>query len=382
MNNQGGIMPEYRDQRDLSPAGQDRSGIPEDRPEILFIDKVLASRLQRPIRGVELFNIRLLGELAELRYGVTAFTHPTWHPLIRTQKGGHSVLLEKPPRSYRDTLPLTWITRAAKRRRADILLLGNVAKRLIPAMLLMRLSRAARRCVLIAHREPSRRSLWAQKIWPSTVIAVNHTIAGHFRRRGFTRVWVYYGITGADRFYPAPETRDDGGIDFCVIGNLDNDWKGADTATAAFKQLPRDLRDRWRLHLASFHQPPDFGERNIIPYSWMAADRIPGFLRNMDVMIVPSRDKGGMRETFSQAMVQGMLTGLPIIASRLPILTEKLDQGGGVIVDDAAGMAAAMVRLAGDRAERLRMGKAGRETARARYVWNTDVFARRYLQPL
>ena len=88
-----------------------------------------------------------------------------------------------------------------------------------------------------------------------------------------------------------------------------------------------------------------------------------------------------MRETFSQAMVQGMLSGLPVLANDLPILTEKLDQGGGLVFRTPAELTGLMARLLADAPLRERLGGEARATALARYVWDTARFARTYLEP-
>ena len=113
----------------------------------------------------------------------------------------------------------------------------------------------------------------------------------------------------------------------------------------------------------------------------MPFDGVPDLLRRMDVMIVPSRDEGFMRETFCQSMVQGMLTGLPVLVNDLPILTEKLDRGGGRIAATAEELAGAMEELAGDAALRARLGAEGRATALERYVWDSDWFVDEMLFP-
>ena len=100
----------------------------------------------------------------------------------------------------------------------------------------------------------------------------------------------------------------------------------------------------------------------------------------MDIMIAPSRDENEViLETFCQAMVQGMLTGLPILANDLPVLTEKLVSGGGRVFRDAAGLASLMAQTIEDCALRRRLGTEARDIALARYVWRTDVFAADYL---
>jgi glycosyltransferase involved in cell wall biosynthesis len=113
----------------------------------------------------------------------------------------------------------------------------------------------------------------------------------------------------------------------------------------------------------------------------MDPGELPDLLRTMDVMVVPSRDEEVMRETFSQAMVQGMLSGLPVIANDLPVLTEKLDQGGGLVVRSVKEMSEAMDKLAGDPVLRRRLGEEARRTALARYVWDTEAFVDKFLFP-
>lgn len=356
----------------------DMSANPAKAITVLFLDKVLLGPRPRNVRGVEIFNLNLIRDLAALGYKLTVPADKTWHNDISEKSGNRAKTLLS-PRGFSGVLSPWRLIKLIGRNKFDVLLLGNVANRLVPTLTLLRLRRVASRCVLIAHREPSLRCLWAQKAWPSTVVAVNKTIAGHFEKHAFPEILVSYGVADADMFFPEPGKRDEGIINFCVIGRLDNAWKGSDTAIAAFRMLPDYIRGKCRLHLASFEKQPELGDPGIITYSWMPAKEMPAFLRRMDVMIVPSRDEEIMRETFSQAMVQGMLSGLPLIVNRLPILEEKLDQGGGLVFSDERELSAAMERLAANADERKRMGRTARETALARYVWDTKVFAQRFL---
>ena len=52
------------------------------------------------------------------------------------------------------------------------------------------------------------------------------------------KVFVDYGIMNADKFHRANEKSSDGKVKFGVLGALDNEWKGADTAIAAYGMLP------------------------------------------------------------------------------------------------------------------------------------------------
>ena len=331
---------------------------------------------------MEVFNLNLVRDLASLGCVLSVVCHSTWREVIRGWiNEDDSVEVLSPPSAGMDLLAGLLAAGKLAGRRFAVLLLANVANRLIPAMHLLRHRGVCERCVLIAHREPSARSLRAQKAWPSTVLAVNAQIASHFKGIGIGDVAVHYGITDADLFFPAERAGQKGGADFCVLGYLDSAWKGADTAIAAFRAMDPELRDCSRLHLASFADPPTFPEENIRTYPWIPFKEMPEFLRSMDVMLVPSRDELVMRETFSQAMVQGMLTALPAVVSDLPVLAEKLDRGGGLICKELSDYSDAMNRLASDEDLRLREGGAARETALARYVWKSDVFFRRFLFP-
>ncbi len=341
---------------------------------ILFLEKVFLHPAKKAPGGVELFNLSLLRDLAGMGHKVTAPVHRSWTPLIEDAAAGST------PAPELFTLPGNLADMAGgaaalwqlRRRSFDLALLGNAGDRLIPLLLLLR--RMAPRFGLIAHREPSARFVRALRALPVKVTAVNGQIAGHFTRSGIVGVRVDYGILRGDLFYPPASSAPRATVNFCVLGHLERPWKGHDTAVAAFERLPPDVKGQCRLHLAGFAQPPTFQDAGIIAYPWQPYERIGDFLRDMDVMLVPSRDEGVMRETFSQAAVQGMLTGLPLIVSDLPILKEKLDQGGGLIFRDVNGLMDAMRRLAGDAPLRRRLGAQGRQTALARYVWDTRKF--------
>ncbi len=348
------------------------------RPPVLFLDKVLLSARHKPSRGVELFNLDLCADLNRLAVPLTLPLHPTW---IEEWHSRMPETVDVIPFRGHSWAAVCFLLRRLRGRRYAVLLLGNVANRLLPLLAILRLGRIAPRCVLIAHRAPSRRALWAQRLWPTTVVAVNRIIAGYFERAGFTSVAAWYGIMHAERFHPAENRTPDGHVNFCVLGNLDCAWKGSDTAIRAFRALPPTVRRRCRLHLASFLSPPTLPDPDIVVYPWMDPGRVPDLLREMDVLLVPSRDEKVMRETFSQALVQGMLTGLPAIVSDLPVLTEKLDQGAGLIFRTDPELIRAMMVLAEDSSYRKRLGQQARATALARYVWDTKCFLDRFLFP-
>lgn len=347
---------------------------------ILFLEKVFLRPVPTPLRGVELFNIALIRDLLGLDYVVHLPAHPSWQPTFdaRFERQAPDVHYGPMGRGML-TMMLSWCRRLPALQ-CRHLLLGNVGNGLIPLIHVLRWRRGFDRYVLIAHRETSRRFLRSLPPARGHVVAVNGTIAEPFRQAGFAGVHVDYGVMGAERYAPPAALRPDGETRFCVVGMLDNPWKGADTAVAAFRGLPEALRRRASLHLASFSEPPRYDDADIHAYPWMPAAAIPDWLRRMDVMICPSRDENVMRETFSQAAVQGMLTGLPMLASNLPILVEKLDEGGGAIFDDVPALTGQMADMIRNSERRRQWGRAARATALRRYVWDSRRFAQRYLE--
>ncbi len=342
---------------------------------VLFLEKVFLRPPALPLRGVELFNFQLIQDFISLGYSVVLPAHTAWRSEIEARAFGANL---QPVWTAAGELGGAWsIARRMSRGGVDTLFLANVGNGLIPLLHLLRLRRAVARLVLLAHREASPRFVRALKKWNSAVVCVNEQIARPFRVAGYPRVAVDYGIMNAERFFPAGSPASDR-IRFVVLGALENAWKGADTAMEAFRQLSADVAVRCELHLASYLNPPRDLPTGVTAHPWMPIDAIPGFLRGMDVMICPSRDEEVMRETFSQAIVQGMLTGLPILASGLPIFVEKLDAGGGRIFKNSAELATQMAELAGDAELRVRLGAEARATALSRYCWDTARFVQRY----
>nr|ASV47117.1 hypothetical protein [uncultured bacterium] len=90
-------------------------------------------------------------------------------------------------------------------------------------------------------------------------------------------------------------------------------------------------------------------------------DRLPA----ADVFCLPSRSEG-----FPLALVEAMLAGRACVASTAGGMPEALDGGCGLLVppDDPAALAGALRRLAGDPAERARLGSAARRRAAARFT--------------
>lgn len=343
---------------------------------ILFLEKVFLRPPALPLRGVELFNFRLIEDLLKLNFSVSLPAHAAWKDEIQAR--GFGAGFTAVWTTAGELVGAPGIAAHFARGSMDVLFLANVGNGLIPLLQLLRWRRVARKLVLLAHREASPRFVRALRPWQSSIVCVNQKIAEPFRAAHYPHVAVDYGIMDGDRFFPA-EKGDDGRVRFVVLGALDNAWKGGDTAIAAFRRLPDSVAARCELHLASYMNPPTDLPANVTAHPWMPLGEIPAFLRGMDVMLCPSRDEVVMRETFSQAIVQGMLSGLPILASDLQIFVEKLDAGGGYIARHLDEWTARMAALAADSALRKKLGGEGRATALARYCWDSARFVERYM---
>ena len=94
-------------------------------------------------------------------------------------------------------------------------------------------------------------------------------------------------------------------------------------------------------------------------------DDIPQLLSRSDVAVLTS-----LKEGIPRAALEAMAAGLPMVATRVTGTREVVrdgDTGFLVDVDDVAGFAGALARLADDPELRARMGARGREVARAEF---------------
>jgi glycosyltransferase involved in cell wall biosynthesis len=112
-------------------------------------------------------------------------------------------------------------------------------------------------------------------------------------------------------------------------------------------------------------------EDRITLIPWMSRDELMRRFRSCDVLLFPSfRDGGGA------VVVEAMACAKPVICIDTGGPAFHVQDRWGIKVppgDPAAvvdGLAAALVRLAGDRALRERMGRAGRERVLSYYLWD------------
>jgi glycogen(starch) synthase len=108
---------------------------------------------------------------------------------------------------------------------------------------------------------------------------------------------------------------------------------------------------------------------------WLSPSELYSWYRAADVLVVPSR-----YEPFGMVILEGMLHGLPIVASNVGGPAEILEHGRtGLLFSprDAIGLAEALIGLVRDEGSRRDMGRAGAEKVRRAWTWPVRVASMR-----
>jgi glycosyltransferase involved in cell wall biosynthesis len=101
---------------------------------------------------------------------------------------------------------------------------------------------------------------------------------------------------------------------------------------------------------------------------WLTTEDLEGWYRKADIQVIPSR-----YEPFGMVVLEGMLHGLPIVATRVGGPSAILDDGRtGLLVPafDGDALAAALVRLLRDPELRRRLGAAAAAEVRRNWLWS------------
>jgi len=109
------------------------------------------------------------------------------------------------------------------------------------------------------------------------------------------------------------------------------------------------------------------GAQDVFLTGWHDHEQLPDFLAASDVVVLPS-----VREQFGQVLVEGGACGLPAVAVNAHGPAEIVADGEtGWLVepDDRDGLAAALVEVVNEPAERRRRGERAAERARDNYAW-------------
>jgi len=159
-------------------------------------------------------------------------------------------------------------------------------------------------------------------------------------------------------------------VTFGAIGTL-IPIKGHEVVIEAFariaNQLPGSrllLAGQGPLRASLEQRARELGVGDCVEFHGLVDD-MTSFLTQVDIVVHPSR-----QEAFGLAIVEGMASRKPVIATDLPAIRHVLAEGrAGVLVDagDIEGFASAMRRLALDAPEAQRLAVAGHEHAASFY---------------
>jgi glycosyltransferase involved in cell wall biosynthesis len=169
-----------------------------------------------------------------------------------------------------------------------------------------------------------------------------------------------------------------GGLNLLYAGRLSPDKGLASALEALAKLVHGERRRQLRLTLVGAGSS-DFehdlrqrvGQLDLtqqVSFSgWQPPETMPGLLQRHDVLLVPST----WPEPFSRAVLEGMISGMVVVASRIGGTPEVIVDGeNGLLFDpgDADGLAQKIGQLADDPAYAARLARAGRETVLERFT--------------
>lgn len=225
--------------------------------------------------------------------------------------------------------------------------------------------------------------------WCDRIVCVSQAVRDHHARKSHLPLWRYeviYNGIDADAYSPNPQRREElrnrwgvGGDEILVafVGRL-NFQKNLPMLLEAFRRIRRSRND---IHLVVAGDGPESPKLETFIHenaSYRAiclgqTDDIAGVLAAADIFAMPSRWEG-----FGLAAAEAMAAGLPVIGTKVPGLTELIEEGvSGLLIDseDTAALTAAISQLADDRDERVRLGSTGQKRIKERFSIEANITA-------
>ena len=167
-------------------------------------------------------------------------------------------------------------------------------------------------------------------------------------------------------------------FDVAFVGSL-KPWHGVGILLEAFERVRGSVPGARLLVIGDGPVRPEvervralLGEEAVVIAGAVPHDEIPQWLDRADVGVAPYPDLEGFY--FSPLkVVEYMAAGLPVVASSIGQLRNLVQDGKtGLLVQpgDPDSLAAVLLRLAGDRKLRRRLGRRARERAERRHDWS------------
>ena len=101
----------------------------------------------------------------------------------------------------------------------------------------------------------------------------------------------------------------------------------------------------------------------------MPSAKIPAFLHEMDVVVVPSRTRPNWKEQFGRVIVEAMSCGVPVVGSDSGEIPNVIGDAGLTFAEgDVAALAMQLGKLLNDPSLRSGLSEAGRQRVLALYT--------------
>jgi glycosyltransferase involved in cell wall biosynthesis len=220
---------------------------------------------------------------------------------------------------------------------------------------------------------PLIRCLWRRA---DAMLCISHAVKDWLTQQGMpsqkARV-IHYGIETGKFLQPIVRFGHESNLNgYKVIGSIGRlePGKNHECLITAMPQLCKAVPNA--LLLIAGHDPWRYGEtlRTLIDKLGLSGtvrlvgfqNDVVSFLNALDVFAFATNSEG-----FGQVLVEAMAAGKPVVATRIPPLTEIVVEGEtGILVErgNAKGFADALTHLLIDPSEQLRMGMRGRERVR------------------
>jgi glycosyltransferase involved in cell wall biosynthesis len=103
-------------------------------------------------------------------------------------------------------------------------------------------------------------------------------------------------------------------------------------------------------------------------------EQVKDYLRQMDVLVLPSLTTPKWKEQFGRVLIEAMACGVPVVGSDSGAIPETIGDAGLIVPEgDASALRAAIVRLMGDAVLRAELSQRGLERVKR---WSHETVAR------
>ncbi len=209
----------------------------------------------------------------------------------------------------------------------------------------------------------------------SYAIAGNQEAAAILRRHGYRgplSVIPQFGVD-PDLFAPSDAIRQQGTFTIGYVGRLVPE-KGVADLVRVLADLPAQAR--LRLVGDGSEQPrllrlaTDVGVRDRIDIQpAVSSTAVPDVMRELDVLVLPSRTQSNWKEQFGRVLIEAMSCGVPVVGSTCGEIPQVIGDAGIVFPEgDLAALRTALLRLMDDDRLRTELALRGRQRVLAEFT--------------